>query len=191
MRPQRLAVKFFTKPDPAAPVDLEPFIALFHEFIQAKRLDGLLIDVADYSHVPAGPGVILIGHDAEYGLDRAGGLAGLRTLGKRFENATLDEALRQTLCKALRCVAAIESDGRTGLRFETATVEIQLVDRLQAPHTEQALRAALDEAAPAIDLLFGNAVLETAGELDPRSLPTLSAVAAESADVPTLLARLA
>jgi len=29
---------------------------------------GLLIDVADYAHVPDGPGVILIGHDVDYGI---------------------------------------------------------------------------------------------------------------------------
>ena len=190
MTPQRLAVKFFTSPDPAAPVELEQFIALFHEFIQSKRVDGLLIDVADYSHVPDGPGVILVGHDVEYGLDSAAGLAGLRALGKRFEDASLDGALRETLRKALGCIAAIEDDGRTGLRFDTATVEIQLVDRLQAPHDEDVLRAALSEAAPTIDLLFGDAVLQIPGDLDPRSLPTLSAVATEPADLATLLTRL-
>ena len=29
----------------------------------------MLIDVADYRHVPAGPGVLLIGHEANYSLD--------------------------------------------------------------------------------------------------------------------------
>ena len=190
MTPQRLAVKFFAKPDPSAAVDLEPFVALFHEFIQTKRLDGLLIDVADYSHVPDGPGVILVGHDVEYGIDRAGGLAGLRTIGKRFENATIDEAARDVLQKALACVAAIEIDGRSGLAFETAAVEIQLIDRLRVPHTGEAVSAALDELRPAIDALYGNAVVEAAPAADPRSLPTFSAVAAEPADIPALLSRL-
>ncbi len=191
MTVQRLAVKFFIEPDPAAPVELEPFIGLFHEFIQAAQVDGLLIDVADYSHVPDGPGVILVGHDVEYALDRAGGLPGLRTLGKAFDDASLDVALRETVRKALGCVAAIETDGRTGLSFDTSALEIQLLDRLRAPHTDEAIEAALGEVAPTVDALFGEALLEAAELGDPRSPPTLRAATSRSTDASTLLSRLA
>jgi hypothetical protein len=171
--PRRLAVKHFAKPAPHTSLELESFIGLFHEFIQEKRVDGLLIDVADYSHVPDGPGVILVGHDVEYALDRTGGRTGLRTLGKAFEEATLEEALRETLRKAVGCAQAIESDGRTGLSFDTSTVEIQLVDRLQAPKTPEAVQAALDEVEPAVRALFADAVIELVEASDRRLLPTL------------------
>ena len=61
MNPQRIAIKFFVTPDPTEAVDLAPFTPLFHEFIQKASVPGLLIDVADYAHVPNGPGIILIG----------------------------------------------------------------------------------------------------------------------------------
>src|SRR5450755_4649168 len=42
---------------------LEPLIPVFHGWIENRAAeDELLIDVADYIHVPAGPGVVLIGH---------------------------------------------------------------------------------------------------------------------------------
>ena len=37
----------------------------------------LLLDVADYKHVQEGPGIVLIGHEADYSLDLGGGRAGL------------------------------------------------------------------------------------------------------------------
>jgi hypothetical protein len=83
MNTQRIAVKFFVEPDPRATVDLEPFIAMFHRFIQQGSVEGLLIDVADYAHVIEGPGVILIGHDVDYGIDTTGGRAGLLVTRKR------------------------------------------------------------------------------------------------------------
>ena len=45
--PQRISVKVPTSPDPGADFDLEPCIRLFHRFIQAGRVEGLLIDVAE------------------------------------------------------------------------------------------------------------------------------------------------
>ena len=55
------AIKFFAVDS----VELAPrdFIPIFHEWIKSRRLeDEVMIDVADYSHVPDGPGVILVGH---------------------------------------------------------------------------------------------------------------------------------
>ena len=41
----------------AEPVDMLKLIPIYHRWIQQHALaDDLLIDVADYSHVPAGPG---------------------------------------------------------------------------------------------------------------------------------------
>ena len=42
-------------------VDLEPVVPVFHNWIQGQIYDEQLLDVADYRHVPAGPGAILIG----------------------------------------------------------------------------------------------------------------------------------
>ena len=47
------------------------FIPVFHHWIQDKIVDDhLLIDVADYSHVPDGPGVMLVAHEGLFSLDQ-------------------------------------------------------------------------------------------------------------------------
>ena len=40
--------------DDASGVELEEFIPVFHDWIQTQQLEELLIDVADYRHVPQG-----------------------------------------------------------------------------------------------------------------------------------------
>src|SRR5258708_12787722 len=52
-------------------------ILVFHRWIQRGGQPELLIDVADYAHVPAGPGVVLVGHEGSYSLDNADNRLGL------------------------------------------------------------------------------------------------------------------
>ncbi|MCG8364404.1 MAG: hypothetical protein MJA27_13865, partial [Pseudanabaenales cyanobacterium] len=63
---QHVNVKIFLK---GPEVSKEDAINVFHSWIQDQKLDDQLIDVADYSHVPEGPGVMLIGHNAFYSFD--------------------------------------------------------------------------------------------------------------------------
>jgi hypothetical protein len=55
MELQKINVKVFT----AEPNDipLTDFIDIFHTWIQAT--DGVYLDIADYSHMQAGPGIVL------------------------------------------------------------------------------------------------------------------------------------
>ena len=43
-------------------VDLAPLFPIFNSWIQNQAPSELLLDIADYRHVPDGPGVVLIGH---------------------------------------------------------------------------------------------------------------------------------
>ena len=59
MEPTKFQVKISAKGDK---VELEKLVPVFNEWILNKKIDDeLLIDVADYAHVPQGPGVVLIG----------------------------------------------------------------------------------------------------------------------------------
>ena len=88
---QHVNVKFFLEDTEA--IDLEKAIHVFHSWIQDQKLDDLLIDVADYRHVPSGPGVILIGHNAQYSFDNAEGQLGVlynrKTLMETSDDAEL------------------------------------------------------------------------------------------------------
>ena len=75
MELQHVNIKIFVDGD--LQVDLQRIIEVFHRWTAEQSMDEMLIDVADYRHVPAGPGVVLVGHEADYGLDNAGNRQGL------------------------------------------------------------------------------------------------------------------
>ncbi|MBY0396577.1 MAG: hypothetical protein K2X91_08940, partial [Thermoleophilia bacterium] len=77
----RIGVKLYAE-DPAA-VRPDRFIPVFHGWIQRGAVPGLLIDVADYAHVPQGPGVMLIGHEADHAIDLGEGRPGVLYQRKR------------------------------------------------------------------------------------------------------------
>ena len=64
MHSERLQLKLFL--EPSTHFELEALIPVFHRFIRDHVIKELLIDVVDYSHVPNGPGVVLIGHFADH-----------------------------------------------------------------------------------------------------------------------------
>jgi hypothetical protein len=176
MTPRRISAKFFAQPDPAAALDLRPFIGLFHRFIQEGALEGLLLDVADYGHVPAGPGVILIGHDVDYAIDLTDGRAGLLTTRKRHPDLPLGELLRDTLRRALIAVQQVEADASSGLRLATGEIELRFVDQLAAPNTQEAYESACKEIEPVAIRLFGASGFDLARARvdDPRAMLTVA-----------------
>lgn len=135
----------------ASEIELEKLIPVFHEWIRAKKItDELLIDVADYAHVPQGPGVVLIGHQSDYYLDVADNRPGLLYSRKRgFEGdfqAGIDDAFR----RALNACRLLEEESSLGLEFATDEVLFRVQDRLAAPNedaTYDAYKPALEQAA--------------------------------------------
>ncbi len=139
MNPQRISVKYFIE-NPAA-VDLEEYIPIFQRWIKEQTVEGLLIDVADYKHVQAGPGIILIGQQADYALDVGGGRPGLLYRRKRELDGALPEQLRTVFRLALQACLAVQAEhaleGR--VTFRTDQSELTFADRLSAPNEAQTL----------------------------------------------------
>jgi hypothetical protein len=189
MSPLRISIKLFaTRPIPRD--ELHPFIGVFHRFIQEAAVPGLLIDVADYAHVPEGPGVILIGHDVDYGIDLAGGRTGLLTTRKRAGDVSLSQLFRDTLVRALAAARAIEADGGVSVRFAVDAIEIAFPDRLAAPNTALAFDWVAKELEPIARAVFGAAArFEPVAGSDPRRLLTLR-LAGDDADLSAKIARL-
>jgi hypothetical protein len=189
MNPLRLALKIFAT-KPIAREDLHPFIGMFHRFIQQAAVPGLLIDVADYAHVPDGPGVILIGHEVDYAIDLVGGRTGLLTTRKRGGDADLPALFRDALARAFSAARAIEQDDTVAVRFAVDAIEIALPDRLAAPNTASAFDLVSKELLPIARAVFGDAArFEHAGGSDPRRMLTLQ-LSGDDADLSAKIARL-
>lgn len=129
----------------AEALDLDIFIPIFHEWIREHRItEELLIDVADYRHVPNGPGVMLIANEAHYAIDSDGGVVGLVYSRRRDELSDADTAFRLALSRAASAARHIEKEARLGgnFKFDTSAIEVRVLSRLAAPNTEET-RAAL------------------------------------------------
>ena len=138
----RIAAKF-PLADPAG-VDVPGLIPLFHRWIQrGDLLPGLTIDVADYSHVPDGPGVLLIGHEWDRALDQGDGVPGVLSVAKRGLTGDVTARVGAVVADALRTAALLagpEGVG-AGAAIRLDVVEVTLFDRLRAPNVPEAHEA--------------------------------------------------
>ncbi len=169
--------------------DLNPLIPVFHSWIQDQGRGELLIDVADYRHVPAGPGVVLIGHEANYSLDNTGGRWGVRYNRKAVLEGTNQDRLTQAAQAALAACQRLETDPRLNgkIRFEGREIEVFINDRLLAPNTEETRAAAEPEFRPFFSRLFGSVEFDLVYPQDPRSLFSVRATASQPVSTLTLL----
>ena len=147
MELQKINVKVFTTEPNNVP--LTDFIDVFHGWIQAT--DGVYLDVADYSHMQAGPGIVLVADDANVSIDETGNRRGLLYSQKGKLSGSNLEKLSTVLRSALENCQRLEQEPalRGKLRFAGNEVEIVVNDRLVAPNIGEAF----EEIRPEIDFL--------------------------------------
>ena len=151
MNASRLQLKIFAAP--GSRVAPESVIPIFHDWIKHHRLPELLIDVANYAHVPKGPGVVLIGHASDYFLDDDAGRLGLLHNRKRGGGGAdgtqrLSDLFRRTLYAA----SLLEKEPALAgaLKFAPNEFQLRINDRLAAPPSEatfQAMKPELEAVA--------------------------------------------
>jgi len=194
MQLQHVNVKLFVDSQPEP--DLEPLIPVFHRWIQGQILEDLLLDVADYRHVQAGPGVVLIGHQGNYSVDQTGGRLGIRYNRKAALDGSNLDRLQQACRAALTACQRLEMEPRLEgkFRFNGQEIEVFINDRLLAPNRDSTREAALPDLRAFFDKLFGGAEYSLSDPLssggDPRKLFAVFVKAARSFPVETLLANL-
>ena len=138
--------------DDSRKVNLGDVVPIFHSWIQDQSCEELLIDVADYRHVHCGPGVVLIGHQADYSLDNTDDRLGIRYNRKEVLEGSNFDRFKQAMRSALIACQLLESDARLNGSFRFGQKEFQLFinDRLMAPNVD----ATYQEAKPELDLFF-------------------------------------
>ena len=172
---------------------LEPLVPVFHSWIENQNGEELLIDVADYTHVPAGPGVVLIGHEGNYSVDNTNNRLGVRYNRKAALDGTNLENLAQATRAALKASLRLESEPRLegNFRFNGQDIEIFINDRLIAPNTA-ATRDSFDADLQLFSQkLFRGKEYAISYGADPRSLFTAYVKASRPFSVAELLEALA
>ena len=172
---QHFRVKLFAE-DPVT-IDLGDAIPVFHRWIRDRVLDELLIDVADYRHVPAGPGVVLVGHDALYSLDNGGRRLGLLYNRRTVLEGRTGDKLHAAFEAARRACRRLEAEPefRGKLRFSDGECEVSVNDRALAPNTEQTWLALKGELEQFLSEIWLGRTYAVERAKDPRELFRITA----------------
>ncbi len=161
---QHINLKIFIE-DPKS-IDLAEAIPVFHRWIRDGLCPEMLIDVADYRHVPAGPGVMLIGHEANYSLDDRENRLGLLYNRKASLDGTFQDRLEQAHRAAEMACNRLEEEPpfHGKLKFDRNALEFFVNERLVAPNTIDTWQA----LEPEIAKFFPGGSIARVGE--PRDL---------------------
>jgi hypothetical protein len=151
---QHFRVKLFASLDSGP--RLSDAIPVFHRWIQANRVPETAIDVSDYEHVPAGPGIILVCHEAIYGLDQAKGRLGLVYNRRTVLDGSVEDRLRQAVNAVESAATLLEEEPEFSgkLRFDRNAWEVAVNDRALAPNTD----ATWQELSPVIRTVFDSII---------------------------------
>lgn len=139
--PKRISIKFQAEAGPG--FDITDAVPVFHRWIREHLVENeLLIDVADYKHVVDGPGILLVGHEADYGLEVVDGRLGLLYTRKRDVGESLTGAFKTLFDQSLSAARRLESEPElTGLRIRTDAAEVAVLDRLAFENSDEGVNA--------------------------------------------------
>lgn len=188
MNVQHINIKFFV--ENSEDIKLEEYSGIFNNWIQRHVTPELLIDVADYLHVHNGPGILLIGHEADYSLDNRLGRLGLLYNRKVPLDGSVQEKLAQATHAALTAARLLEKEN--GLKFDAREVQVLINDRLLVPNTPETFAALEPDLRAFFDRLYnGTEYSLTYQSVDPRERFSVAVKAAASVEIEALLKALA
>jgi hypothetical protein len=182
---QKLAVKFFVEQPNVIP--LTDFIQIFHDWIHAS--DGAYHDVADYSHMHAGSGIVLIANDAHISMDETDDRRGLLFRQKGRLEGSNQEKMWTVLRAALANCRKLEEEPslRGRLRFAMSELAIAVNDRTLGANSEQTFNELKEELQPIAESLFGAAAITYERDGDPGHRLHVKLAASAPLDVRHLL----
>ena len=188
MELQKLNVKFFVEQPNA--IALTDFIEIFHSWIQAT--DGVYHDVADYSHMQAGPGVVLIANSANVSIDESGNRRGLLFRQKAPLAGSNQDKLRAVLRAALENCRKLEAEPalRRKLRFAANEAVISLNDRLLGENSQETFDTVKGDIEAVAQQLFRGATVSLVRDSDARQCLNIRVEAATSIDLQQALTNL-
>ncbi|TAJ97345.1 hypothetical protein EPO44_12490 [bacterium] len=185
---QKINVKFFVTSRER--IQLTDFIDIFNSWIQDS--DGDYYDVADYSHMHAGPGILLISYEANISMDDTGNRLGLLYNRKQPLGGSNNEKLKFAFKTALEFCRRVENEPalRGRVRFRGDEVHFLINDRLVAPNTNEAFRAIKPELEGLARTLYGGAEFTLDHNSDPKQRFSVFVKTPRAFDVDTLLKNL-
>jgi hypothetical protein len=190
MEAHKLQLKFYL--DPSSLPELHAFVPVLHGVIRDKQLGAeVLIDVVDYAHVHQGPGVVLIGHEADYYIDQGEGRLGLLYSKKRGGPADLESSITDAFSHALTLCGILETAFQTlkPIHFKMDEALLRINDRLAASNGKEHFEQLAPAFKAGLQKVYGGG-FELMQEGGPRELFTVRVKASGAAKAADLQARL-
>lgn len=168
MNLQKIGVKFFLEKGGELP--LSSLIPVFHRWIQEDKLEGILVDVTEYTHVFQGPGVVLVAHEANYSVDETDGKRGFLYAQKRPPEKGQQEHLKTAFRRTLKACSLLEQEPEAAgkMKFAVNHLQVFVNDRLEAPHRSQSLGELEEALHPFLSWLYEGEKYLLLHEKDPR-----------------------
>lgn len=187
--PKRLGVKFSLKHQPQIqPPDILP---IFQRWIQDHTVEGMLIDVIDYKHVPAGPGIVLIADEADFAYEFGDGEIGLHYIRKRALPDNLAGALRLVFSRAFGAAIALEAEAPGDIVFNYGAAKVTFFDRKLYRNDAATLEALRPQLAACLESIYGCPLGLTRVYEDSRRLLALRCQSqAAAVDIDAMIRRL-
>ncbi len=169
MPTHRISVKLYL--DQGHDIAPEMWFKTFNNWISAHEGPDVLLDVADYSHVPNGPVTLLIGHEYDISIDDTDAKRGLLYNRKQPDG----DQFAQQLAAAVRaaCETCHRLEVEEGVSFRGNELRIILNDRLNAPNTEATHNAIRDDLQALLHRLYNGASVAVAQRKDAKQRFTL------------------
>ena len=133
---QKFGIKFYLKEKEAySPQD---YIPVFHGWIQEQLIPNhLLIDVADYSHVKDGPGIMLIAHEGHFSLDQENNKPGMMYMRRMEYLGNFQERFDEVFSMSLHAVTLLCNKKELELDFHHNLFRFISNDRRLADNTRE------------------------------------------------------
>jgi hypothetical protein len=183
----RVCAKVYAPEPEGITDDAAVFVPIFHEWIREQALDLVMIDVADYAHVPDSPGIMLVAHEASFALDRGDGRFGLLVQRRTPIEGDGVAAIARTVRLAIRAAVKLQNDARIGgrLEFDTSVVRVESNDRLRAPNTDEGFQLLEPLARQALAKVFPGRTVAGVRRVrnDPRDRLALEVVLEGTGDI--------
>ncbi len=152
---QRIDVKLLLDcpPDP----DLDQFLVIFDRWRKADDHPADWVDLADYAHMPGGPGILIAGKRDTFSVNLNPPGPGLMTSVRRGLEGSLEDRFREALRRACEFNAAVMAEPEFPAEFSVreGAWEIYVNDRLEFPNTDPTDRMVRPAVAAALGVAPG------------------------------------
>ncbi len=146
---QRIDVKLLL--DAPVDPDLDPFLVIFDRWRKQSGHPSDWVDLADYAHMPSGPGILLAGKRDSFSVNLNPPGPGLLTSVRAGLEGSMEDRFREAFRRARELNSALlaEPEFPSALRVSEGAWEVFVNDRLRFPNTvesDRVIRPALAAA---------------------------------------------